>query len=51
MQYIGSIIGDYCGSIYEWNNFKEENPNNVEILKTGKFTINEQRRCEIFRFA
>ena len=38
MQYIGSIIGDYCGSIYEWNNFKGENPNNVEILKTGKFT-------------
>lgn len=38
MQYIGSIIGDYCGSIYEWNNFKGEFPGNVEILKTGKFT-------------
>lgn len=38
MQYIGALIGDYCGSIYEWNNSHEENPNAIEILKHGKFT-------------
>ena len=38
MQYIGALIGDYCGSIYEWNNAHEENPNAIEILKNGKFT-------------
>lgn len=38
MQYIGALIGDYCGSIYEWNNTHEENPNTIEILKNGKFT-------------
>ena len=31
MQYIGALIGDYCGSIYEWNNSQEENPNAIEI--------------------
>ena len=38
MQYIGALIGDYCGSIYEWNNSHEESPDNIEILKNGKFT-------------
>lgn len=38
MQYIGALIGDYCGSIYEWNNTHEENPDSIEILKNGKFT-------------
>lgn len=38
MNYIGALIGDYCGSIYEWNNTNKENPNDIEILKTGKFT-------------
>jgi len=38
MQYIGALIGDYCGSIYEWNNTHEESPNSIEILKNGKFT-------------
>ena len=38
MQYIGALIGDYCGSIYEWNNVHEESPDTIEILKNGKFT-------------
>lgn len=38
MQYIGALIGDYCGSIYEWNNTHEERPDSIEILKNGKFT-------------
>lgn len=38
MQYIGALIGDYCGSIYEWNNTHEESPDSIEILKNGKFT-------------
>jgi len=38
MQYIGALIGDYCGSIYEWNNTHEESPDTIEILKDGKFT-------------
>ena len=38
MQYIGALIGDYCGSIYEWNNTHEETPDTIEILKNGKFT-------------
>ena len=38
MQYIGALIGDYCGSIYEWNNTHEEIPDTIEILKNGKFT-------------
>ena len=38
MQYIGALIGDYCGSIYEWNNAHEESPDSIEILKNGKFT-------------
>lgn len=38
MQYIGALIGDYCGSIYEWSNTHEESPDSIEILKNGKFT-------------
>lgn len=38
MQYIGALVGDYCGSIYEWNNTHEESPDSIEILKDGKFT-------------
>lgn len=38
MQYIGALIGDYCGSIYEWDNSHEESPDAIEILKNGKFT-------------
>lgn len=38
MQYFGALIGDYCGSIYEWNNAREETPNTIQILNNGKFT-------------
>jgi len=38
MQYIGALIGDYCGSIYEWRNPHENSPDSIEILKDGKFT-------------
>ena len=38
MQYIGALVGDFCGSIYEWNNTHEESPDSIEILKDGKFT-------------
>ena len=38
MQYIGALIGDYCGSIYEWNNTHEASPDTIEILNNGKFT-------------
>ena len=38
MQYIGAIIGDYAGSKYEWNNFRDEDINNMDLLSTGKFT-------------
>lgn len=38
MQYIGALIGDYCGSIYEWNNAHVESPDDIEVIKNGKFT-------------
>lgn len=38
MQYIGAIIGDYAGSKYEWNNFRDEDINSMDLLGTGKFT-------------
>jgi ADP-ribosylglycohydrolase len=28
----GSIIGDICGSIYEWNNRKTETPEEIELI-------------------
>ena len=28
----GAIIGDICGSIYEFNNFKTDNPEKIQIL-------------------
>ena len=38
MEYIGALIGDFCGSIYEWSNTTQESPYDVEVLKNGKFT-------------
>lgn len=38
MQYIGALIGDYCGSVYEWNNAHTESPDDIEVIKNGKFT-------------
>lgn len=38
MQYIGALIGDYCGSKYEWNNFRGELTDNMELLESGRFT-------------
>lgn len=38
MQYIGALVGDYCGSLYEFNNAHEESPDSIEIFKSGKFT-------------
>jgi ADP-ribosylglycohydrolase len=38
MQYISALIGDYCGSIYEWDNTREETPDTIKILNNGKFT-------------
>lgn len=38
MQYIGALIGDYCGSKYEWSNWMEETTDGMELLETGKFT-------------
>ena len=38
MQYIGALIGDYGGSKYEWNNFRGETTEGMELLETGKFT-------------
>ena len=38
MQYIGALIGDYCGSKYEWSNFMEESPAGIEMLEHGDFT-------------
>ncbi|MCL2711334.1 MAG: ADP-ribosylglycohydrolase family protein [Planctomycetaceae bacterium] len=31
----GAIIGDICGSVYEWNNFKTTNPPSVSLLESG----------------
>ena len=38
MQYIGALIGDYCGSKYEWSNFHGELTDRMDLLETGKFT-------------
>lgn len=38
MQYIGALIGDYCGSKYEWSNFRGETTEGMELLESGKFT-------------
>ena len=38
MQFIGALIGDYCGSKYEWNNFRGELTDKMELLESGKFT-------------
>jgi len=36
---LGAIIGDICGSVYEWNNFKTTNPQTVSLLESGcRFT-------------
>ena len=32
---LGAIIGDICGSVYEWNNFKTTNPETVSLLESG----------------
>lgn len=33
MNILGAIIGDICGSVYEWKN--ETNPDNIELFKEG----------------
>lgn len=38
MQYIGALMGDYCGSKYEWSNFMGETIEGMELLEAGKFT-------------
>lgn len=38
MQYIGALMGDYCGSKYEWSNFMGDTTEGMELLETGKFT-------------
>jgi len=38
MQYIGALIGDYCGSKYEWSNWMEDTMEGMELLINGKFT-------------
>lgn len=38
MQYIGALIGDYCGSKYEWSNFQGELTDKMDLLESGKFT-------------
>ena len=38
MQYIGALIGDYCGSKYEWSNWMEDTMEGMELLVSGKFT-------------
>lgn len=38
MQYIGALIGDYCGSKYEWSNFHGETTEGMELLESGSFT-------------
>lgn len=37
MQYISALIGDYCGSKYEWNNYHGD-PSGIDLMTTGKFT-------------
>lgn len=36
---LGAIIGDICGSVYEWNNTKDVN--NVELFKKGCFPTDD----------
>ena len=38
MQYLGALIGDYCGSKYEWSNWMGETTEGMELLESGKFT-------------
>ena len=38
MQYIGALIGDYCGSKYEWSNWMGETTEGMELFESGKFT-------------
>jgi len=38
MQYMGALIGDYCGSKYEWSNFRGTLDERMDLLETGKFT-------------
>lgn len=38
MQYLGALIGDYCGSKYEWSNFMDDTTDKMDLLTTGKFT-------------
>ena len=33
----GAIIGDICGSIYEFNNFKTENPTEIPLIDARYF--------------
>lgn len=40
MNYIGSIIGDYCGSTYKWNNVNQNNPHYNIDINNGHFTDN-----------
>ena len=36
---LGAIIGDICGSVYEWNN--EKNVNKIELFKKGCFPTDD----------
>ena len=37
MEILGAIIGDICGSVYEWHN--ETDPNKIELFRDGcRFT-------------
>jgi ADP-ribosylglycohydrolase len=38
MQYIGALIGDYCGSKYEWSNFQGTLEDTMDLIDTGRFT-------------
>ena len=38
MQYVGALIGDYCGSKYEWSNWMNDTTEGMELLESGKFT-------------
>jgi ADP-ribosylglycohydrolase len=44
----GSIIGDICGSIYEWNNYKTESPEKIKLINQKCFfTDNTVLTCAI----
>ena len=34
---LGSIIGDICGSVYEWHSFKTENPDKIPLNDINSF--------------